>query len=236
MRTTLGRAATAASLTLLLALGACSGDDGGSEGSGDDGADLQDRLGAAKTLIDEAESVDFEISTDSLPSGVKGLLEAEGTGTSAPAFDGTARVVVGSAVDAEVVSVDGTVHAKVGFTPMFVELDPASIGAPDPAIFFDTEEGVSSLLVATEDLEAGEQERDGEDVLTTVTGTLPGELLKAMLPTADEAGDFDVTYRLTDDDVLRSATISGPFYSGADDVTYDLTIEPSDEAVDITAP
>jgi lipoprotein LprG len=115
----------------------------------------EDRLADAKALIDDAPSVDFSIVTESLPSGVNGLLEAEGTGTNAPAFDGTARVSAGAAVDAEVISVDGTVYAKIGFVPTFVELDPATIGAPDPADFFDIEEGVSSLLVATDDIEEG---------------------------------------------------------------------------------
>ena len=219
---------------LLLSGTACS-DEGGPEGE-EEAPSPEDRLADAKALIDDAPSVDFSIVTESLPSGVNGLLEAEGTGTNAPAFDGTARVSAGAAVDAEVISVDGTVYAKIGFVPTFVELDPATIGAPDPADFFDIEEGVSSLLVATDDIEEGEAQRDGEEVLTTITGTLQGDLLKALLPTADEAGTFDVTYRLTEEDALTGIEVTGPFYAGSDDVTYDLTIDPSDESVEITAP
>jgi lipoprotein LprG len=227
-----GALATAVA-ALVLSAAACT-DESGSQGA--DGPSPEDRLADAKALIDDAPSVDFTISTDSLPSGVSGLLSAEGTGTTAPAFDGVAKVVSGVTLDAEVISVDGTVYAKVGFVPTFAEIDPASIGAPDPAIFFDTEAGVSSLLVATDDVEEGEAERDGEQLLTTITGTLQGELLKAMLPTADEAGTFDVTYRLTEEDVLTGIEVTGPFYAGSDDVTYDLTVDPSDESVEITAP
>jgi lipoprotein LprG len=227
------RLATSAA-ALLLSVTACS-DEGGPEGE-EEAPAPEDRLADAKALIDDAPSVDFSIVTESLPSGVNGLLEAEGTGTNAPAFDGTARVSAGAAVDAEVISVDGTVYAKIGFVPTFVELDPATIGAPDPADFFDIEEGVSSLLVATDDIEEGEAQRDGEEVLTTITGTLQGELLKALLPTADEAGTFDVTYLLTEEDLLTGIEVTGPFYAGSDDVTYDLTIDPSDESVEITAP
>jgi len=227
------RMLTAGCAVLLLTAAGCSDDGGSKEPAGED---LGARLAAAKSVIDDAPSVGFSISTDTLPSGVNGLLEAEGTGTTAPAFDGTARVSAGSTLDAEVISVDGTVYAKVGFVPTFVEIDPATIGAPDPAQFFDPEQGVSSLLVATEGLAEGEAERDGEEVLTTITGTLPGERLKALLPTADEAGEFEVSYRLNDEDLLRGAVITGPFYAGSDDVTYDLTIDPSDESVEITAP
>jgi len=227
------RILTAGCAAVLLSIAGCSGDGDSEEPAGED---VEARLAAAKAVIDEAPSVDFSISTDALPSGVNGLLAAEGTGTSDPAFDGTAKVSAGSTIDAEVISVDDTVYAKVGFVPDFVEIDPALIGAPDPAVFFDTEDGVSSLLVATEDAAEGEAERDGEAVLTTITGTLPGELLKTLLPTADETGAFDVTYRLDDDDVLRGAVITGPFYEGSDDVTYDLSVDPSEESVQITAP
>jgi lipoprotein LprG len=230
----LRRTAALTCASLLLVVTGCSGDDP-ADSPEEEVEDLGARLAAAKTRIDEAASIDFTIRTDALPSGVSGLLEAEGTGTSDPAFDGTARVSPGP-IDAEVISVDDTVYAKVGFTPTFLEIDPSTLGAPDPADFFDTESGVSSLLVATEDPQAGEDERDGEDVLTTITGTLPGGLLAELLPTADEAGRFDVSYRLTEEDLLRGATIAGPFYEGSDDVTYDLTVEPSDESVEITAP
>ena len=230
----LRRTAALTCASLLLVATGCSGDDSDDKPE-DEGEDVGARLAAAKAQIDDAPSVDFTIRTEQLPSGVSGLLEAEGTGTSEPAFDGTARVNPGP-IDAEIISVDDTVYAKAGFTPVFLEIDPSTLAAPDPADFFDTESGVSSLLVATEDPQAGEDERDGEDVLTTITGTLPGELLAALLPTADEAGLFDVSYRLTEDDLLRGATITGPFYEGSDDVTYDLTVEPSDETVEITAP
>lgn len=220
---------------LLMTIAGCT-DDGGSDGATEDEPDLDARLANAKSQIDEAPSIDFTIATESLPSGVTGLVEAEGTGTNAPAFDGTAQVSANGGVTAEVVSVAGDVYVKTDFTPDFIALDPAQLGAPDPAVFFDTEVGVSSLLVATEDLAEGEAERDGEEVLDTITGTLPGERLQVLLPTADAAGDFDVTYRLADDDVLRGALITGPFYADSPDVTYDVVVDPSAESVEITAP
>lgn len=229
----LRRTAAVVSAAAVLALSGCAD----SEDSGEDGRDPAERLANAKSLIDEAASIDFTITTDELPPDVPGLLEAEGTGTNDPAFDGTARVSAAGGVDAEVISVDGEVYVKTGFTPVFVELDPAELGAPDPAAFFDPESGVSSLLVATEDLEEGEAVRDGEEVLSTITGTLSGDRLEALLPTADPAGTFDVTYRLTEEeDVLSGALITGPFYAGSDDVTYDISLDASTESVEITAP
>lgn len=219
---------------LPLALTACSDEQGPSD---EPTADVQDRLDAARTVLDEAASIDFSLTTDVLPSGTPGLLSATGVGNHDPAFRGDVTVsAVGQNVDAEVVSVDGQVRAKLGFAPSYVPLDPASVGAPDPATFFDRETGVSRWLTTTEDPVLGDQTRAGEEVLTEVSGTLPGDVVQAVVPTADAAADFDVTYDLTDDDVLRTATITGPFYPGGEDVTYDLAVDASDEPVDIQAP
>ena len=61
-------------------------------------------------------------------------------------------------------------------------------------------------------------------------------MVASVLPTADEAGTFQVRYRLTDDDELRDASIAGPFYPDATDVTYRLNLTASDEAVEIEPP
>ena len=218
---------------LALPVAGCTDDGGPDEPVGD----VQDRLDAAKATLDDAASISIDLSTDALPDGTTGLLSATGVGTHDPAFDGDVTVAVaGAEQDAEVVAVDGEVQAKLGFTPDYIPVDPASLGAPDPANFFSRETGVSNFLASTVDPVEGEQTRDGEEVLTQVTGSLPGDVVKDVVPTADASAEFDVTYDLSDDDVLRSATITGPFYPGGEDVTYDLTAEASDEAVTITAP
>jgi len=212
----------------------CSGDDTPDDGSG---ATAQERLDAAKATLDEAESINIDLSTDALPDGTIGLLSATGVGNHDPAFEGDVTVAVaGAQQDAEVVSVDGQVQAKLGFAPAYIPVDPASLGAPDPAAFFDRDTGVSNFLSSTADPVEGEETRDGEDVLSSISGTLPGDVVKEVVPTAESDGTFDVTYALTDNDVLRSARITGPFYPDAADVTYELTAEASDEAVTITAP
>lgn len=217
----------------LLVLSACTG--------GDDQPDvgqLEERLASAQAMLDDAERLDFSLTTKGrLPAGVSGLESAEGFGNRTPAFQGDITVSAGgAAIDAELVSVDGTVYAKLGFSPSFFAIDPAQYGAPDPAQLIGTPgEGLLSILSAT-DVTDSEQSRDGRDVLTTIRGTVPGDVIANLLPSADPDGEFVVTYRLDDDDVLRDATITGPIYEGADDVTYVVTATPSDEPTDITAP
>ncbi|MDD9349724.1 LppX_LprAFG lipoprotein [Mumia sp.] len=219
--------------TVFLAVAGCSGDDGTDEPARDPG----ERLAAARAVLDDAESIKLDLATKSLPSGVTGLLEAKGTGTHAPAFEGDVKVSLkGVPVNAEVISVDGTVHAKTGFAPDFLPIDPASIGAPDPATLMRTDGGVSSLLTETDDVSTDGESRDGRDVLTTISGTIDGAVVRGLIPTAQAGATFDATYRLTDDDVLRDITLEGPFYKDVEPVTYTVAVTASDDAVEITAP
>jgi lipoprotein LprG len=218
--------------TLLLA-----GCQGGSDEKKADTSELQKRLSAARTVIDEAETVDVSLATKSLPDGVTGVLSATGQGNHSPAFKGEVKVSTGgSTLSADVVSAEGTLKAKTSFSPLYLEIDPESLGAPDPAALLDAETGVTRILEQTEGLEEGEQSRDGSDVLTTITGTLPGSVVSTIIPSADESKSFNVTYRLTDDDVLRDATLTGPFYPEGGNVTYIVKLATSDEPVTIKVP
>ncbi len=223
-----------AALLVALAIG-CSAGRGPT--SGPSPPDLQARLVHARQLLDDAASITFTMATDTLPSGVPGLLEASGVGTHDPAFKGQVKVAAaGSSISADVVSVGGNVYAKLGFSPIYLPLAPGDYGAPDPAELLDPERGVSTFLTATKDVAGGGQVRQSDQVFTTITGTLPGKTIQAVIPSADPAADFSVEYRLSTADEVRSAVITGPFYSGSADVTYTLSLDPSNETVEITAP
>jgi lipoprotein LprG len=198
---------------------------------------LLERLTEARTDIDAAETVTIALKAKDLPDGTSGLQAAKGSGNKTPAFTGTVKYITGSStVSAEVIAVGATVMAKPSFSPVFILLDPATLKAPNPAAFFEKDTGVSQILVETKGLTEAGKSRDGKDVLTAITGTLPGTVVRAVIPSADTTAPFDVTYRLTDDNELRDATITGPFYPDIDDVTYTLTISTSDEPVAIKLP
>lgn len=205
---------------------------GSSEPSND--TSPSDRLAAAKKSFDDAEYVGFTLSTDNLPSDLDGLLSAKGTGTHAPAFTGDVKVQTAIDVTAPVVAVDGKVYAKLPFSP-YSEIDPAQYGAPDPADLMDTEAGISALFPKTESAKEGDSKRDGEIVLTEIDGTLPGDAVEAVFPSAG-TDDFAVAYTLTGDDALDSVKITGPFYDGSPDVTYTISLDLAADPVEIKAP
>jgi lipoprotein LprG len=212
----------------------------GCTGSSDDKGDpdkLQARLATAKKSLDDAETITISLATTKLPSGVTGLLSAKGKGNHSPAFDGKVKVITGgTTLDADVIAVDGKVYARTSFAPVFLTINPASLKAPDPASLLATDTGITRILVKTTKLTEGGKSRDGTDVLTTIKGRLPGSVVKDIIPSADTSKSFTVTYRLDGDDVLRDATLKGPFYPEGGDVTYTVTLTTSDTAVTIEPP
>jgi lipoprotein LprG len=194
-------------------------------------------LAAAKTTLDETSGVRVSLSTEKLPPTVDGILEAEGVGTHDPAFEGDLKVASGGVTaDVPVIAAQGKVFAKLPFTTQYVEVDPAAYAAPDPAGLMEPEGGLSSLLTAAEDVEEGEQVRSGEDVLASYKGTVPGDVVASVIPSASADQAFEATFTVDGEDRLREAVLTGPFYPEADDVTYTITFEEYDTSADITLP
>ncbi len=223
---------TAALLVPLLLTGtaACSKDDASSK-------DPADALAAAKKTLDETSGVTVRLSTDTLPKGVDGVVDATGVGTHAPAFEGDVKLLVNSlSVSVPVVAVDGLVYAQLPFTTKYAEIDPADYGAPDPAQFMATSGGISGWLTAATGVKAGKKTRDGDTVLTSYTGTLSGKDVAEVIPSADKAADFPVTFRLDDQGRLDSADLKGPFYGPKGVVDYTVSISDYGTDKDITAP
>lgn len=227
------RILTVVAVAALVVLAACSG----SGGDGADSTELAARLSTAKDTLDSAGTLDIALSTSRVPDGVSGLLKATGTGNRTPAFKGEITVSTGgSSLGADVVAIDGTVWVKSSFSPAYLTVDPADLQAPDPAALLDPDTGVTRILVETKKLSDGGRTRDGSEVLTNIEGTLAGSVVQSVIPSADPDADFSVSYRLTDDDELHDATLSGPFYPGSGDVTYKVVVTASDKAVTITSP
>lgn len=233
---TSGRLAAAATAVLvaLPTLAACSGEDSPAE----EGPSPAEVLAEASTTLAETSGVDLTLSTPALPEGVSGITKAVGTVTDAPAFDGSITVVfAGQTVDVPVIAVDDTVYAQLPFTPGWNKVNPKEYGAPDPSGLVG-EDGFAGLIGLTEDPRAGESVRGGADnseILTTYSGTVPGDAMDAVIPSS--AGDsFDVEWQVTDDGELRKATLTGVFYPHTDPMTYTVEFADYGTEKEIAAP
>lgn len=223
---------------MLASLAACSG----SEDPVSKDKTPEQVMAEAKQIIDDTEGLELDLNTEDLPDGVDGVRRATGYANHQPAFDGTITAALsllgGNEVDIPVVAVDGSVYAKIPPLPVYREVDPDDYGVPDPAVLLSPDQGVSSLLVATTDLEQGEEVRGGEnndEVLTEYTGKLPAEAVSQVIPSAS-GDDFDVTYTIASDGELREAVITGQFYPDADPNTYQLRLSDYGTDKTVTAP
>jgi lipoprotein LprG len=228
------RAAAAVAL-FTLAMTACSGDDSGPKAV--ERTPEQVIASAQQQLVDTS-GVQLTLSTDDLPDGINGVQKAVGTATDAPAFDGTLTVTLsGQPFDVPVIAVDNKVYARIPLTPGWSDVDPKDYGAPDPAGFLSPDSGFAAILQAATGLEKGDTVRGGannNEILTTYTGTVPGDVVARVIPGA--SGDFDLTAQVTADDQLREMSLTGVFYSGADPNTYTVGFEDYGTTKDITAP
>lgn len=193
----------------------------------------------AQGKLDDTSGIALSLTTEDLPSGINGLVEATGTATSTPAFDGSLTVVIaGTHVPVPVIAVDGKVYAQIPLTIGWSDVDPEDYGAPDPAALVAPGTGFSALLTETTDLEEGESSRGGKDndeILTSYTGTVAGDAMASVIPSAS-GESFDATYQIADNGELREAEFTGVFYPDTDPMTYRVTFEDYGTTKDITAP
>ena len=225
----------AALATTLLLSGLVSGCGGGEEKA--DETSPAEVMETAKKNLDDASSVRIALSTESTPSSGNGVLGATGDITHDPAFEGDVKVVLsGLTATVPVTSIGGKVYAKLPLQTKYEVIDPAEYGAPDPADFADPEQGLSGLLTRIEGLKKGKEQRSGEVILTTYTGTLAGAPVKKIIPSAVVKETYETEIGVDEDGFATTVKVTGPFFTGNDDVTYDVRLTEYDKSVEITAP
>ena len=201
-----------------------------------------EQLAAAKAKADAATSLHLTLRSSGIPESANGILAADGSGTHAPAFKGTLDArIAGFAAKVEVVAIDKLLYLKLPFTTEFAETDPKQYNAPNPALLFASDGGITSLMTATTNPVEGEQTRAGADILKTISGKLPGSVVERLLNFGDSTKTFDVTYGITDPGgELRTVTLVGPFFKGATSTpatsTYVLTLDKYGAPVEIAKP
>src|SRR4051794_34288277 len=107
--TTRGLRARTGSWLAVLVVGVLVGVTGCSGGSDEATLTPGQTMSAAKKKLDATSGVHLKLATNDLPTGVDGLLEADGVGTHDPAFQGGIKVAAsGITANVPVVAVDGT--------------------------------------------------------------------------------------------------------------------------------
>jgi ABC-type amino acid transport substrate-binding protein len=207
-------------------------------GGGEPEESAADLLGRAKTTLDDASSAHFVLDSEGAPNSGTLLVGGEGDIARPASFEGTLNVrALGSTLDLEVVSVDGTVYAQLPFTSGFSVVDPAQFGFGDPGALLDPDTGISQLLAEAENAELGEERRVEGDVVREVSAELPGDLVEQILASQDPSQAVQALFSIaTETGELRRAELTGPFFTAEDDATYTLELSDFGADVEITAP
>ena len=142
--------------------------------------------------------------------------------------------IKGLAGTIDVIAIGADTYLKF-FTPDYKKTDFDTLNAPNPAMFFDPATGISALLPQTANPKADGQTRSGQEVLTKISGTLPGSTIEDLFHLGDGTGTYAVSYGITDADQLRNATLTGPFFPGVQ-ATYVVTLTDYGTPVEITSP
>jgi lipoprotein LprG len=197
-----------------------------------------EQLAAAKTAFDAAKTVQLDLSSRDVPPRENGVTAAKGSGvisTTEPAFQGTITgTIKGLAGTIDVIAIGADTYLKF-FTPDYKKTDFDTLNAPNPAMFFDPATGISALLPQTADPKDDGQTRAGSEVLDKISGTLPGSTVADLFHLGDGTGTYAVSYGITDAAELRTATLTGPFFPGAQ-ATYVVTLTDYGAPVEITSP
>lgn len=198
----------------------------------------EERLTAAYKALYAAKTVSLDLTSADVPKTENGVTVATGSGIvdpTEPKFQGTITgTVQGIAATVEVIAVGDDTYLKL-FTPDFRPYDLSTLGAPNPATFFNSDTGISSLLLRTGNPTVGARTRVGGEIVTEVSGTLPSPVVADLFSLDDAQGDFRVVYGLTDTDQLRTASLVGGFF-GSTESRYTLTLTDYGTPVEITRP
>ena len=207
-------------------------------GGGEAEESAPDLLARAKTALDEASSAHFVLDSEGAPETGTLLVGGEGDIARPASFEGTLKVLaLGSTLDLEVISVDGTVYAQLPFTSAYSVVDPADFGFGDPGALLDAETGISQLLAQAESAELGEESRVDGEVVREVTAEIPGDLVEEILTSQDPSTPVQARFSIaTESGQLRRAELTGPFYTAGEDATFTLDLSDFGADVEISAP
>ena len=221
---------------LALTLTAC-----GSSSSSGSSMSPTDALAAAKKTLDGTSGVHVKITSSGVPTGQMALVGGDGVLTrTPPAFKGSvsiANIPTLGTQTVDAVVLDGKVHVKVPVLGWQV-VNPKDYGIPDPTLYLDTTNGLSSLLSpsVTTGLTAGAATRTGANndvIVTPYSGTIHASALATLFPGV--SGDFRVTWQIDGQGQLDGAILTGPFYAGST-TTYTIALDQYGTAPTITAP
>jgi hypothetical protein len=227
----------ASRLALLVAgltvLAAC-----GSGGSSSTSVDAAAMLAAAKHTVDTASSLHFSLSSQNASGGSVYLKGGDGDAARPDKFSGTFDVYFNiGTITISVVSTSGAFYVQLPFTGSWDKTDPGKYGLADPGKLLNPDTGLSSLFSRYKTATYAGRDRYKGELLDEIKVTLPGDLVGALLTSADTSVPVDGEVGISvDNGQVRRVVLTGPFFVKGTNSTYTLILTNYNASVTITPP
>lgn len=199
-------------------------------------ADPKALLATARTNLNATAGVHIDMVGADIPKDISAVLTARGDGAPTPAWKGRIKLQTkGVEVFIPIVAIRDDVWATLPWNDHLTKIDPAHYKSPNPAMYFDKDEGLSSLLAVVRDPAIGDSQRSGDTILQTVTGTVAAAEIHRVLGVGATTGSYDLTFGIDDGNRLITLRIEGPLFK---DTTcrYDVTFSKYGQNVAIDPP
>lgn len=218
-------------LAALGALGAC-----GSSRSYE--TDARRLLSEAKAVVDATPAVHFTITSSDVRASGTYIVGGSGDAQRPDRFVGSLSVVVGGLpLTIAILSVNHRFYVRLPLSSSFTPADPSSYGFADPGRLIDPQHGLSSLLVAATSAHITGRDRFQGEELYEVDVSLPGQLVKALLTSADPSQEVHGRIGIdVDTHQVRRVILTGPFLDPHHLSTYTLVLDNYGENISITPP
>lgn len=194
-------------------------------------------LHKAKTTADAASAVHFVLTSSGVTLSGTNLVNGRGDLVRPSSLQGSFGVAIsGFTANVKVVSVGGTFEAELPFSGHYTKTNPSDFGLKNPAELLDPNTGLTSLLTLAQAPKLGPSERQGGELLDTVSYTVPGRAVP-VIPDVNPSEPVRLTVGINPTSYqLRTVTLTGPFTSATSNCTYVVTLSNYNEHVDITLP
>jgi hypothetical protein len=224
-------AAVAVGMALALVPLACGGSSSPPKGN------PQSLLQQAKSTLDAATSVHFNLTSSNVGSGGTNLTGGQGDLVRPDAMQGTFTVTIsGFSADVKVLTKGGVFMAQLPFTSGYKVTNPSSFGLENPVKLMEPNTGLTNLLTEAQNPTFTGQIRIGGELLYTIKFTVPGSSIP-VLPDANPSEAVNVLAAINPSNhQLRQITLNGPFTSSSSNSTFVLTLTKYNEPVTITLP
>ena len=195
-------------------------------------------LTEATRAVDATPALHFRLSSENADGADTSITGGEGDARRPDGFTGSFAISFhGLTINLAVASVGGSFYVRLPTGTGYDKVNPADYGFSDPGRLIDPDHGLVSLLARARTATLDDRDRYEGEELYEVHVTVPGQLVKELLTSADPSKDVDGEVGIdVDNHEVRRVRLVGPFFARGQDATFTVILTDYGENVTVTPP